>query len=178
MTAKALGVIETFGLIAAIEAADAAAKAANVTVLGYENARGGGRIAVKLAGDVGAVKAAVAAGSGAALRVGKLAGTLVIPRPHEEIAALVAQLDRGGKPAVGAPPGHSDDGSAPVEPAAPEPPAPVEVAPVDPVPALAEPPAPDEPAPAPEQRKPAPPRRPRQPKGEQPVTPEPGEVEG
>lgn len=98
MTASALGLIETFGLIAAIEAADAAAKAANVTVLGYENAKGGGRIAVKLVGDVGAVKAAVAAGSGAALRVGKLAGTLVIPRPHEEIAALVAQVDRGRVP--------------------------------------------------------------------------------
>ncbi|HMQ32105.1 MAG TPA: BMC domain-containing protein, partial [Chloroflexaceae bacterium] len=95
MTTKALGLIETIGLVSAVEAADAAAKAASVVVLGYENAKGGGRIAVKLAGDVGAVKAAVAAGSAAALRVGQVASCLVIPRPHEEIAALVAQITRG-----------------------------------------------------------------------------------
>jgi ethanolamine utilization protein EutM len=100
MRAKALGIIEAIGLAAAIEAADAAAKAANVTVLGYENAKGGGRIAVKFVGDVGAVKAAISAGAAAALRVGKVAGCLVIPRPHEEIEALIAQIDRGrGRPA-------------------------------------------------------------------------------
>jgi hypothetical protein len=98
MTAKALGIIEAIGLAAAIEAADAAAKAATVTVLGYENARGGGRITVKLVGDVGAVRAAVSAGSAAGRRVGAIAGCLVIPRPHAEIEALIARVDRGRRP--------------------------------------------------------------------------------
>lgn len=84
MSSKALGLIETIGLAAAIEAADAASKAANVTVLGYENSKGGGMIAVKLAGDVGAVKAAVAAGSAAAQRIGKVAATHIIPRPDRK----------------------------------------------------------------------------------------------
>ena len=95
MTSKALGLIETIGLTAAIEAADAAVKAANVTLLGYENARGGGLITIKLAGDVGAVKAAVSAGSAAALRIGQVKSCLVIPRPHDEIEILIDQVDRG-----------------------------------------------------------------------------------
>ena len=95
MTSKALGLIETIGLPAAIEAADAAAKSANITLLGYENAHGGGRITVKMVGDVGAVQAAVSAGSAAALRIGQVVSCLVIPRPHEEIAALIDQVDRG-----------------------------------------------------------------------------------
>ncbi len=95
MTSKALGLIETIGLPAAIEAADAASKSANVTLLGYENTRGGGLITVKIVGDVGAVKAAVSAGSAAALRVGKVATCLVIPRPHAEIEALIHHVDRG-----------------------------------------------------------------------------------
>jgi bacterial microcompartment shell protein len=105
MTPKALGFIETIGLAAAIEAADAAIKSANVRLLGYENARGGGRITVKLAGDVGAVKAAVSAGSAAALRVGRVEACLVIPRPHEEIEALIQQIDRGraAQPALAEP---------------------------------------------------------------------------
>lgn len=92
---KALGLIETIGLVPAIEAADAAVKAANVTLLGYESARGSGKITIKLTGDVGAVKAAVSAGVAAAERIGKVYGQLVIPRPHQEIDELVGHVDRG-----------------------------------------------------------------------------------
>lgn len=92
---KALGLIETIGLISAIEAADAAVKAANVTLLGYENTKGGGKITIKFAGDVGAVQAGVAAGVAAAARVGQVYGQHVIPRPHAEIDALIGNLDRG-----------------------------------------------------------------------------------
>ena len=95
MSSKALGLIETIGLTSAIEAADAAGKAANVTLLGYENSKGGGLITVKLVGDVGAVKAAVSAGSAAAQRVGKVAATHIIPRPHTEIEALIKSVTRG-----------------------------------------------------------------------------------
>ncbi len=92
---KALGLIETIGLVPAIEAADAAVKAANVILLGYENTKGGGKITIKVVGDVGAVQAAVAAGVAAAMRIGKVYGHHVIPRPHEEINALIRQVDRG-----------------------------------------------------------------------------------
>lgn len=95
MTTKALGLIETIGLITAIEAADTALKAANVKLLGYENTKGGGRITIKLVGDVGAVKAAVAAGVAAAERIGRIESSLVIPRPHQEIEGLVSYVDRG-----------------------------------------------------------------------------------
>lgn len=91
---KALGLIETIGLVAAIEAADAAVKAANVILLGYDSARAG-KITIKLAGDVGAVQAAVAAGVAAAARVGTVYGSLVIPRPHEEIDPLIRQTIPG-----------------------------------------------------------------------------------
>jgi len=94
---QALGLIETIGLVSAIEAADAAVKAANITLLGYENTKGGGKITVKFVGDVGAVKAGVAAGVAAASRIGKVYGQHVIPRPHDEIKALIANLDRGKK---------------------------------------------------------------------------------
>lgn len=92
---QALGLIETIGLVSAIEAADAAVKAANITLLGYENTKGGGKITVKLVGDVGAVKAAVDAGAAAARRVGQVYACHVIPRPHDEIEALIANVDRG-----------------------------------------------------------------------------------
>lgn len=92
---KALGLIETIGLISAIEAADAAAKAANVTLLGYENTKGGGKITVKFVGNVGAVQAGVSAGVAAAERVGTVYGQRVIPRPSDEIDALILNLDRG-----------------------------------------------------------------------------------
>jgi microcompartment protein CcmL/EutN len=92
---KAVGLIETIGLAAAIEAADAAVKAANVTLLGYENTRGSGKITVKIAGDVGAVKAGVAAAVASASRVGAVYGRTIMPRPHEGIAALIQNIDRG-----------------------------------------------------------------------------------
>lgn len=80
---QALGMIETKGLVGAIEAADAMTKAANVTLMGKEKV-GGGLITVMVTGDVGAVKAAVDAGA-AAEQVGHLIGVHVIPRPHDEI---------------------------------------------------------------------------------------------
>ncbi|MFO7681127.1 MAG: BMC domain-containing protein [Chloroflexota bacterium] len=92
---QALGLIETIGLVSAIEAADAAVKAANIILLGYENTKGGGKITVKLVGDVGAVKAGVDAGAAAARRVGQVYACHVIPRPHDEIEALIANVDRG-----------------------------------------------------------------------------------
>ena len=92
---KALGLIETIGLVAAIEAADAAVKAANVILLGYENTKGSGKITIKIVGDVGAVKAGVSAGVAAASRIGQVYGQQVIARPHEEIDALIRNLDRG-----------------------------------------------------------------------------------
>ena len=92
---KALGLIETIGLATAIEAADAAVKAADVTLLGYENTKGSGKITIKLAGGVGAVKAAVAAGVAAASRMGQVYGQHIMPRPHDEIQALIDNLDRG-----------------------------------------------------------------------------------
>lgn len=95
MTMKALGFIETIGLVTAFEAADAALKAANVRLLGYENTKGGGRITVKLVGDVGAVNAAIAAGQAAAMRIGRIESTLVIARPHPEIEELIRLIDRG-----------------------------------------------------------------------------------
>lgn len=95
MTYQALGLIETVGLPTAIEAADAAVKSANVSLLGYEKTRGSGLITVKLRGDVGAVKAAVEAGVAAASRVGKVFSSHVIPRPHDETDSLIAYVDRG-----------------------------------------------------------------------------------
>ncbi len=95
MTSKAVGLIETIGLAAAIEAADAAVKAANVTLLGYEYTKGEGMITVKVVGDVGAVKAAVSAGTTAAFRIGQVKSCHVIPRPHHEIETLIKQIDRG-----------------------------------------------------------------------------------
>jgi len=94
---QALGLIETIGLVAAIEAADTAVKAADITLLGYENTKGSGKITVKFVGGVGAVKAAVAAGVAAASRIGQVYGQHVIPRPHAEIEALIQNLDRGRK---------------------------------------------------------------------------------
>lgn len=82
---KALGLIETVGLVAAIEAADAGVKAANVKLLGYELAKGGGLTTVKFTGDVGAVKAAVEAGKAAAERIGKVYAVHVIPRPDNQV---------------------------------------------------------------------------------------------
>ena len=85
---SALGMIETKGLVAAIEAADAMVKAANVTLIGKEHI-GGGLVTVMVRGDVGAVKAATDAGAAAAERVGEVVSVHVIPRPHGEIEMIL-----------------------------------------------------------------------------------------
>ncbi len=85
---QALGMIETKGLVGAIEAADAMTKAANVTLIGKEHV-GGGLVTVMVRGDVGAVKAATDAGAAAAERVGELLSVHVIPRPHDEVEAIL-----------------------------------------------------------------------------------------
>lgn len=81
MISDALGMVETKGLVGAIEAADAMVKAANVTLVGYEKI-GSGLVTVMVRGDVGAVKAATDAGVAAARNVGEVVSTHVIPRPH------------------------------------------------------------------------------------------------
>lgn len=88
MEKQALGMIETKGLVGAIEAADAMVKAANVTLIGKEKI-GSGLVTVMVRGDVGAVKAAVDAGAAAAKRVGELYSTHVIPRPHEDVEGIL-----------------------------------------------------------------------------------------
>jgi len=85
---NALGMIETRGLVGAVEAADAMVKAANVTLIGKEQ-DGGGLVTVMVRGDVGAVKAATDAGAAAAERVGELLSVHVIPRPHTEVDAIL-----------------------------------------------------------------------------------------
>ena len=88
---EALGMIETRGLVAAIEAADAMAKAANVTLIGSEKI-GSGLVSIMVRGDVGAVKAAVEAGGAAAARLGEVIATHVIPRPHNDVEKLLPVL--------------------------------------------------------------------------------------
>jgi ethanolamine utilization protein EutM len=87
MAQEALGMIETKGFCTLIEAADAALKAANVTMTGYE-AIGSGNVAAFFRGDVAALKAAVEAAAEAAKRVGEVVAVQVIPRPHEDLAGL------------------------------------------------------------------------------------------
>ena len=88
---EALGMIETRGLVAAIEAADAMVKAANVPLIGSEKI-GSGLVSVMVRGDVGAVKAAVEAGGAAAARLGEVIATHVIPRPHTDVNKLLPTL--------------------------------------------------------------------------------------
>jgi microcompartment protein CcmL/EutN len=96
---EALGLIETRGLVGAIEAADAGLKAAQVRLLGIERADAG-LVTVKFLGETAAAKAAVDAGAAAAERVGQLISAHVIPRPHEELAIVVADDDESaGSPA-------------------------------------------------------------------------------
>ncbi len=90
----ALGMVETHGLVGAIEAADAMVKAANVTLLGSEYV-GGGYVTVMVRGDVGAVKAATDAGAAAAKRVGELVSVHVIPRPHTDVEMILPQSSKG-----------------------------------------------------------------------------------
>ena len=83
-----MGLVETKGLVGAIEAADAMVKAANVQLIGKEKI-GSGLVTVMVRGDVGAVKASVDAGAAAAKRVGELYSVHVIPRPHEDVEAIL-----------------------------------------------------------------------------------------
>ena len=91
---QALGLIETRGLVAAIEAADAMVKAAKVRFLSRQKVKGG-LVAILVAGDVGAVKAAVDAGAAAGKRVGTVVSSHVIPRPHNDIDAMIPDGSQG-----------------------------------------------------------------------------------
>ena len=91
MTQQALGMIETRGLVAAVEAADAMLKAANVELVGTEKI-GSGLVSVMVRGDVGAVKAAVEAGASSAERLGEVIATHVIPRPHADVEKILPFL--------------------------------------------------------------------------------------
>lgn len=93
-TLEALGMIETRGLVAAVEAADAMVKAAKVQLVGKEKI-GGGYVTVFVRGDVGAVKAATDAGATAAEKVGELVSVHVIPRPHQEVEMIIPHRDGG-----------------------------------------------------------------------------------
>ena len=91
MAQDALGMVETRGLTAAIDAADAMTKAAEVTLVGTEKI-GSGLVTVLVRGDVGAVKAAVEAGESAASKLGELVATHVIPRPHSDVENILPKL--------------------------------------------------------------------------------------
>ena len=147
MSQRSLGLIETFGLLPAVEAADAAVKSANVDLVGYEFAKGSGMTVVKVEGDVGAVKAAIAAAYVAASKVGRVAATRVIPRPAAGLEAMTRNGETKGYTPPEPPAPTSPDESGP-EPdpdrggATPEQEAPVsepaEVTTQDPAPAPAE----------------------------------------
>ena len=102
MNQEALGMVETKGLIGAIEAADAMVKAANVSLVGKEMI-GSGLVTVMVRGDVGAVMASVDAGAAAAKRVGELVSVHVIPRPHSDVEGILPQKS-APKPAKAAKP--------------------------------------------------------------------------
>jgi ethanolamine utilization protein EutM len=89
---SALGMIETKGLVGAVEAADAMVKAADVRIVGKVQV-GGGLVTVMVRGDVGAVKAATDAGAAAAANVGELISVHVIPRPHSDIELILPKLE-------------------------------------------------------------------------------------
>ena len=91
MAQEALGMVETRGLVAAIEAADAMLKAANVVLVGTEKI-GSGLVSVMVRGDVGAVNAAVQAGGTTAAKLGEIIATHVIPRPHADVEKILPSL--------------------------------------------------------------------------------------
>ena len=93
MAYEALGMVETRGLTAAIEAADAMVKAAEVTLIGTEKI-GSGLVSVMVRGDVGAVNAAVQAGAANASKLGEVVATHVIPRPHSDVEKILPQLNK------------------------------------------------------------------------------------
>jgi ethanolamine utilization protein EutM len=92
---QALGMIETKGLVCLIEATDAMLKAANVQMVGWEKV-GSGLVTAFVTGDVAAVKAAIDAGANAAGKVGEVVSVQVIPRPHDELGAVLPKLKTGG----------------------------------------------------------------------------------
>ena len=99
---EAMGMIETRGLVAAVEAADAMVKAANVRLISKEYA-GSGLVTMTVKGDVGAVKAAVDAGAAAAKRIGEVVSIHVIPRPHADVDKVVSgKMVRSGSGAISA----------------------------------------------------------------------------
>ncbi len=100
MNTNSLGMIETKGLVGAIEAADAMVKSANVQLVGKEQI-GGGLVTVMVRGDVGAVKAATDAGAAAAEKVGELVSVHVIARPHTEVDNILPQGRMGMNKAEG-----------------------------------------------------------------------------
>lgn len=91
MNSDALGMVETKGLVAAIEAADAMVKAANVNLVGYEKI-GSGLVTVMVRGDVGAVKAATDAGAASARLIGEVLSIHVIPRPHTDTEKILPKF--------------------------------------------------------------------------------------
>jgi microcompartment protein CcmL/EutN len=88
---EALGMVETKGLVGAIEAADAMVKSANVSLIGYEKI-GSGLVTVMVRGDVGAVKAATDSGAAAADAVGQVVSVHVIPRPHTDVEKILPSI--------------------------------------------------------------------------------------
>ena len=107
MAEQALGLVETLGFVGAVEAGDAALKAAQVELKGYELATGG-LVTVEIVGDVGAVQAAVEAGATAASTVGQLVSRHVIPRPHEELSKILTKQAEETKPSAQAPKNTDD----------------------------------------------------------------------
>lgn len=97
---EALGMIETKGLVALIEASDAMIKAANVQLIGWQKI-GSGLVTAMVVGDVAAVKAAVDAGAAAAGRVGEVVGVQVIPRPHEDVSNILPKAGKASSTSVG-----------------------------------------------------------------------------
>jgi ethanolamine utilization protein EutM len=94
MAHQALGMVETKGFVALLEASDAMLKAANVSVMGWDKV-GSGMVTVFVTGDVAAVKAAIDAGAAAAGRVGQVIGVHIIPRPHDELTAVMPKPKKG-----------------------------------------------------------------------------------
>jgi ethanolamine utilization protein EutM len=97
---EALGMVETKGLVALVEASDAMIKSANVTLIGWQKI-GSGLVTAMVVGDVAAVKAAVDAGAAAAGRVGEVVGVQVIPRPHEDLGVVLPVAGKKQTASVG-----------------------------------------------------------------------------
>lgn len=96
MNKETLGVIETVGMAAAIQAADTCVKSANVELIGYELSKGFGLVTIKIRGDVGAVKAAIESAKVSADAINNVYATLIIPRPAENLERLIESKDTVG----------------------------------------------------------------------------------